>query len=97
MVSPLQPCTTFWGFLNNDHALSLGNYHTVIVCPESQRDKGEEILNWVQKRAIELDGTVTGEHGIGSKLRERLVDEVGPESVHMMRRVSSHYVDLSNS
>ena len=65
-----------------------GNYHTVIVCPESQRDRGEEIITWVQKRAIELEGTVTGEHGIGTKLRNRLVEEVGMEAVEMMRKVS---------
>lgn len=64
-----------------------GNYHTVIVCPESDRDKGEEILTWVRHRAIELEGTVTGEHGIGCKLRDRLVDEVGSEAVEMMRKI----------
>jgi FAD/FMN-containing dehydrogenase len=65
-----------------------GNYHTVIVCPESQREKGEEVLTWVQQRAVQLEGTITGEHGIGLKLRERLVDEVGEEAIGMMRKVS---------
>ena len=65
-----------------------GNYNTVIVCPESQRETGEEIITWGQKRAVELDGTVTGEHGIGLKIRDRLVDEVGEEAVDMMRSVS---------
>lgn len=60
----------------------------MIVCPESQRDAGEAIVTWVQKRAIQLEGTVTGEHGIGLKLRDRLVDEVGVEAVDMMRKVS---------
>lgn len=65
-----------------------GNYHTVIVCPESQRETGEKIITWVQRRAVELDGTVTGEHGIGLKLRDGLVHEVGEEAVNMMRSVS---------
>lgn len=65
-----------------------GNYHTVIVCPESQRATGEKIIAWVQRRAVELEGTVTGEHGIGLKLRDGLVNEVGGEAVDMMRRVS---------
>ncbi|KAL9005342.1 MAG: hypothetical protein Q9188_001883 [Gyalolechia gomerana] len=64
-----------------------GNYHTVIICPESERDKGEKILTQIQKRAIELEGTITGEHGIGFKLRDRLRDEVGPEAVQMMERI----------
>lgn len=66
-----------------------GNYHTVIVCPESQRETGEKIITWVQKRAVELDGTVTGEHGIGLKLRDRLIDEVDEEAVDMVRSVSA--------
>ena len=49
---------------------------------------GEELLTWIQKRAIELEGTVTGEHGIGLKLRDRLIDEVGAGSVDTMKRVS---------
>lgn len=39
--------------------------------------------------AVELDGTVTGEHGIGLKLRDRLVNEFGEEAVDMMRSVSA--------
>lgn len=67
---------------------AVGNYHTVIVCPENQREKGEKIIKWVQRRAVQLDGTVTGEHGIGLKLRDGLAQEVGDEAINMMRKVS---------
>ncbi len=55
---------------------AVGNYHTVIVCPESQREKGEKIIKWVQRRAVQL------------KLRDGLAQEVGDEAINMMRKVS---------
>ncbi|KAL6717724.1 D-lactate ferricytochrome c oxidoreductase [Lecanora helva] len=70
-----------------NYILTSGNFHTVIVCPESQRNKGEDILNWVQKRAIQVEGTVTGEHGVGFKLRDHLVDEVGVDAVSVMKKI----------
>jgi D-lactate dehydrogenase (cytochrome) len=40
------------------------------------------------KRAIAMDGTVTGEHGVGLKKRGYLIEELGQETVDAMRRVS---------
>ena len=55
-----------------------------------------EIIAKVQRRSVELEGTVTGEHGIGLGLRDMLVHEVGESAVDMMRRVSeSHESSLS--
>lgn len=68
-----------------------GNYHTVIICPENRREEGEKILAWVQQRAVQLEGTITGEHGIGIKLRDGLVNEVGEKAVNMMRKVSGTF------
>ncbi|KAL9611909.1 MAG: hypothetical protein Q9167_003462 [Letrouitia subvulpina] len=66
-----------------------GNFHTSIVCPEDRKDDGERVISWLRKRAIELEGTVTGEHGIGLKLKDSLVDELGKEAVDTMRKVSA--------
>jgi D-lactate dehydrogenase (cytochrome) len=44
-------------------------------------------LGEVQKLALELDGTITGEHGVGLKLRDLLADEVGDAGVDMMRKI----------
>ncbi|KAL9039285.1 MAG: hypothetical protein Q9214_004939 [Letrouitia sp. 1 TL-2023] len=68
-------------------SISLGNFHTSIMCPERRKDDGEKIISWVQKRAIELEGTVTGEHGIGLKLKDSLVDEVGTEAIGTMKKI----------
>ena len=39
-----------------------GNYHAAIVCPKTQEDAARKILLRIQRRGIELEGTVTGEH-----------------------------------
>jgi D-lactate dehydrogenase (cytochrome) len=40
------------------------------------------------KRAVEMEGTVTGEHGVGLIKRDYLEHEVGEATVDTMRRVS---------
>jgi D-lactate dehydrogenase (cytochrome) len=40
------------------------------------------------KRAVEMEGTVTGEHGVGLIKRDYLQHEVGETTVDTMRRVS---------
>ena len=64
-----------------------GNYHASIVCPKTRKEEAEAILDRVRVRGLELQGTITGEHGIGLKLRDMLVEEVGEEAVDMMRRI----------
>lgn len=46
-----------------------------------------KILEKIQRKAIELEGTITGEHGVGLKLRDMLVEEVGESAVQMMKTV----------
>ena len=40
------------------------------------------------KRAIEMEGTATGEHGVGMVKRDYLEHEVGRSTVDLMRKVS---------
>lgn len=40
------------------------------------------------KRAVEMEGTVTGEHGVGLVKRDYLAHELGETTVDSMRRVS---------
>ena len=40
------------------------------------------------KRALELEGTATGEHGVGLVKRDYLAEEVGQDTVDVMRKVS---------
>lgn len=41
------------------------------------------------KRAVEMEGTVTGEHGVGLIKRDYLAHEMGETTVDAMRKVSS--------
>jgi FAD/FMN-containing dehydrogenase len=41
------------------------------------------------RRAIAMDGTVTGEHGVGLKKREYIREELGEDTVDAMRKVCS--------
>ena len=46
------------------------------------------------KRAIEMEGTATGEHGVGMVKRDYLEHEVGRSTVDLMRKVSlEHAID----
>lgn len=46
------------------------------------------------KRAVEMEGTVTGEHGVGLVKRDYLSRELGESTVDAMRRVSFGGPDL---
>ncbi|KAH7113327.1 hypothetical protein B0J11DRAFT_541908 [Dendryphion nanum] len=64
-----------------------GNVHSSVVCPVEDKYKVEQVLQKVASFALSLEGTVTGEHGVGLKLRDALAEEVGVSGVDMMRRI----------
>ena len=47
----------------------------------------KELVHRMVERAIELDGTCTGEHGVGIGKREFLNRELGPGTVRLMKTV----------
>jgi len=46
------------------------------------------------KRALELEGTTTGEHGVGLVKRDYLPHELGEETVDAMRRLKQAFDPL---
>ncbi|KAJ4989516.1 D-lactate dehydrogenase [Stagonosporopsis vannaccii] len=66
-----------------------GNVHSSIICPAADKPRVDEVLHKVARLALSLEGTVTGEHGVGLKQRDALVDEVGIEGIDTMRRIKS--------
>ncbi|KAI7394738.1 hypothetical protein KC336_g16043 [Hortaea werneckii] len=46
------------------------------------------------KRAIEMEGTATGEHGVGMVKRDYLEHEVGREGVDLMRKLKKAFDPL---
>ena len=55
---------------------------------EKERPLAEEVVHRMVKNAVEMEGTVTGEHGVGLVKRDYLPHEVGETTVDAMRRVS---------
>jgi D-lactate dehydrogenase (cytochrome) len=67
-----------------------GNFHVqMLVDGDSPAEvAGAEALNArLVGRALNMDGTCTGEHGIGLHKQAYLLDEVGAESVSLMRQI----------
>src|SRR5205823_7104214 len=65
-----------------------GNFHTIIlVDPDdpSERAEAERMNHLIVDRALELGGTCTGEHGVGSGKIAALEQEHGPDVVDVMR------------
>ncbi|MGB6104992.1 MAG: FAD-linked oxidase C-terminal domain-containing protein [Pusillimonas sp.] len=67
-----------------------GNFHVQMLVDGSASDEIDlaEALNArLVARALGMDGTCTGEHGIGLHKQAFLVDELGDASVEVMRRI----------
>jgi FAD/FMN-containing dehydrogenase len=66
-----------------------GNVHSSIICPAEDKQAAEAVVRKVAKLALSLDGTVTGEHGVGLKLRDALAEEVGDVGITVMRGIKA--------
>jgi D-lactate dehydrogenase (cytochrome) len=67
-----------------------GNFHAVIlVDPDDAADvaRGEDFHARLVRRALDHDGTCTGEHGVGYGKAKFLVDEHGQAGVDMMQAI----------
>jgi D-lactate dehydrogenase (cytochrome) len=65
-----------------------GNFHMgYLIDPNipAERDLAEQLSHQLVTRAIAMDGTCTGEHGIGLHKMDFLVSEAGSGAVAMMR------------
>ncbi|KAL4261879.1 D-lactate dehydrogenase (cytochrome) [Pleurotus pulmonarius] len=65
-----------------------GNFHALILfhSPEELQSVSEAVHRLVH-RAIGMDGTCTGEHGVGVGKKEYLIDELGQGTVELMRTI----------
>ncbi|KAL4784483.1 hypothetical protein BJX76DRAFT_217316 [Aspergillus varians] len=64
-----------------------GNFHAIILWNDAEKKTVEGVVHRMVKRAIEMEGTVTGEHGVGLIKRDYLEHEVGESTVDTMRRL----------
>jgi D-lactate dehydrogenase (cytochrome) len=51
--------------------------------------RGEEFMHRLVERAQAMDGTCTGEHGIGQGKQKYLHAELGPEAIAAMRALKT--------
>jgi len=75
-----------------------GNFHFgYLIDPNSAQERAtaEDLNNKLVARALSLEGTCTGEHGIGLHKMDFLVTEAGAGAVNMMRTIK-HALDPHN-
>jgi len=67
-----------------------GNFHLAyLVDPAipAERELAEKLNRELVQRALDMDGTCSGEHGIGLHKMDFLINEAGAEAVDLMRTV----------
>ncbi len=67
-----------------------GNFHcAILVDPDDPRElqEAERLNRRIVARALAMDGTCTGEHGIGLHKMDFLVEELGADAVDLMARI----------
>ncbi|KAI0755394.1 FAD-linked oxidase-like protein [Daedaleopsis nitida] len=65
-----------------------GNFHALLLFQnEEELQRAHDAVGRMVKRAIALDGTCTGEHGVGIGKREYLYEELGEGTVELMKTI----------
>ncbi|CAN1277911.1 D-lactate dehydrogenase [cytochrome], mitochondrial [Linum perenne] len=67
-----------------------GNFHTVILFDpnvEEQRKEAERLNNIMVHSALSMEGTCTGEHGVGTGKMKYLEKELGIENLRTMKKI----------
>jgi D-lactate dehydrogenase (cytochrome) len=65
-----------------------GNVHTIVYAPSADQagfDRVQQFNDQVVQKAISLDGTCTGEHGVGIGKKKYMVHEHGEGAIEVMR------------
>ena len=80
----------------NDRSFDTNQCNTAIILYNKKTEyaKTKQLVHDMVKRAIELEGTATGEHGVGLVKRDYLPHEVGTTTVDAMRRLKLAYDPL---
>ncbi|KAH0542652.1 hypothetical protein FGG08_002975 [Glutinoglossum americanum] len=71
-----------------------GNFHSILLFNDKERKAAEEVVHRMVRRAVEMEGTVTGEHGVGLVKRDYLKHELGESTVDAMRKIKQAYDPL---
>jgi len=74
-----------------------GNFHVTVIYDPTKKGEYEIIRNFSDKlidKALELEGTITGEHGIGLQKKEYLLKE-HPDNLPLMKSIKRS-LDVNN-
>ncbi|XP_057778356.1 D-lactate dehydrogenase [cytochrome], mitochondrial [Salvia miltiorrhiza] len=69
-----------------------GNFHCVVLFDpdkEEQRKEAERLNCFMVHAALDMDGTCTGEHGVGTGKMKYLEKELGMEALQTMKRIKA--------
>ncbi|KAH8485476.1 hypothetical protein H0E87_027058 [Populus deltoides] len=69
-----------------------GNFHTVILFDPNQEDhrrEAERLNHFMVHSALSMEGTCTGEHGVGTGKMKYLEKELGVEALKTMKRIKN--------
>ncbi len=75
-----------------------GNFHVAILADPTKPDEcaeAERLNHRIVARALAMDGTCTGEHGVGLHKMNFLLDEHGADAVELMARVKRAFDPLN--
>jgi D-lactate dehydrogenase (cytochrome) len=75
-----------------------GNFHVAMLIDPAKPEELEEaerLNRRIVERALRMDGTCTGEHGVGLHKMGFLLDEHGPDAIDAMRAIK-HALDPRN-
>jgi glycolate oxidase len=71
-----------------------GNLHVTFMCDSTNKEQMERVEAAVDELfdlTLKLDGTLSGEHGIGITKAKYLEDEVGKSGIKLMRKIKSAF------
>ncbi|HMN79203.1 MAG TPA: FAD-linked oxidase C-terminal domain-containing protein [Burkholderiaceae bacterium] len=75
-----------------------GNFHAVLLVnadDPAEMEEAEKLNDEIVRLALAMDGTCTGEHGVGLHKMGFLVEEAGDDAIDLMRRIK-HALDPDN-
>jgi glycolate oxidase len=69
-----------------------GNFHPLVTFDPTDADataRAQQTFDEIMEAALDLDGTVTGEHGVGTLKTRHLADQLGPDVLELTRSVKA--------
>uniref|UniRef100_A0A4W3IEY2 Probable D-lactate dehydrogenase, mitochondrial n=1 Tax=Callorhinchus milii TaxID=7868 RepID=A0A4W3IEY2_CALMI len=69
-----------------------GNFHCLMVLDPEDKEESrrvQEFTSRLARRALAMQGTCTGEHGIGLGKRQLLIEEMGDTGIQLMRDIKA--------